>query len=77
MAHFQTEDIYLAAALLAQGFVVQRTDRNPRNPHLRIFTLEDSTGLRETIAHFASGTLTGNIRSFISSWRELRRQCDY
>jgi len=74
---FRTSDLYLAAALAAEGFKFLGLEPNPQNHNLKIFLFEDAPDLRKIVAKFLSDTLSINVRSYLASWRELRRQINY
>jgi len=73
---FQTTDIYLASSLLSEGFRLKALKPDLR-ANRKIFVFDDSPELRKTIADFMANLMMVNLRSFLNSWRELRRQVDY
>jgi len=74
---FRTSDLYLAAALAAEGFKLLGLEPDPQNHHRKNFLFEDGPGLRKIVAKFLGNNLSQNVRSYLTSWRELRRQINY
>lgn len=73
---FRTADLYLAAAL-GEGFGLSALEPSPQNHQRKTFLFEDGPDLRKVVAKFLSNNLSVNLRSYLTSWRELRRQLDY
>jgi hypothetical protein len=73
---FQTSDLYLAAALLSEGCRL-KTLRPDHRVNRKLFIFDDCPALRKTVSDFMSNLMVVNLRSFLNSWRELRRQVDY
>jgi len=73
---FRTSDLYLASALVSEGFPLKNLLPDPRAKR-KLFLFDDSTGLRKTCSDFITGTMVTNLRSYLNAWRELRRQLDY
>lgn len=74
---FRTSDLYLAAAIAAEGGKLLGLEPSPQNHHLKTFLFEDAAELRKIVAKFLSNSLSVNLRSYLTSWRELRRQINY
>lgn len=73
---FRTSDLYLASALVSEGFTLKNLRPDPKS-NRKLFLFDDSPELRKTVSHFITGTMMTNLRSYLNAWRELRRQLDY
>jgi hypothetical protein len=71
---YATSDIYEAASEVTCGFEIIRIDPGQRGRMEFIF--KQTEDLDRCVNDFFNGRLVLNVKSFISSWRQLRRRID-
>jgi len=65
---FRTSDTALSAALVLHGLNPIGTDLDGRR---LIFKFEDSAYLREVLSAYIGGSLTGSLRAYIATYKDL------
>jgi hypothetical protein len=68
--HYETYDIYLAAALKIHGFKLITFNKDDRGRGTFVF--EDKDNRPQLVQKYFSGELSGNLKSFVSAWRDLK-----
>jgi hypothetical protein len=72
---YSTSDLYEASALVSMGVELLRLD-SPVHGNRWNFVFAQSQELDNVVNDFLNGRLIGNIRNFLSTWRQLRRRID-
>jgi hypothetical protein len=67
---YSTHDIYLSACLRLNGFKLITFNKDNRGRG--IFVFEDRPERAELVQKYFSGELTGNLKNFISTWKDLK-----
>lgn len=68
---FETQDLYLAAALKTHGFRLLdlRKDMKTRRG---VFVFEDGPDRVECVKKYFKGELTGSLKAFANAWSDLK-----
>ena len=72
IASYSTTNLYIAAALLAKGFLYTSMTEEGLNKKIKRFHFEVTDLLRKTINEYKGGTLEGNLKFFKNSLEIIR-----
>ena len=67
---YQTHDIYLSACLRLNGFKLITFNKDNRGRGNFVF--EDRPDRAELVQSYFAGELVGNLKNFISTWKDLK-----